>query len=150
MRNERSKSIYVSQIVRREDTGRTGGCVTRRRRTSVERCERKCQGWQGTVVDFLVTRIAHFGLAYTRLFARKPATKRSPPLPPLAARVRGRRTACDANERMARGEDGAATGERVYEVTRRNKYNIMQTGGADRTRARARVRQSLGNLGNPE
>lgn len=29
-------------------------------------------------------------------------------------------------------------------VTRRNKYNIMQTGGADR------ARQSLENLGNPE
>lgn len=34
---------------------------------------------KGIVVDFLVTRIAHFGLAYMILFVPKLGTKRSPP-----------------------------------------------------------------------
>lgn len=48
---------------------------------------------------------------------------------------------------VAEGDAGREGGEgkgRVYDATRRNKYNIMQTGEADR------ARQSLGNLGNPE
>lgn len=69
--------------------------------------------------------IAHFWLAYMRLFARTSTTKRSP--------YEGWR---------AVGWKGLVAALR--RVTRRNKYNIMQTGGADR------ARQSLENLGNPE
>jgi len=90
------------------------------------------------VVDFLVTHIAHFRLAYMMLFVRKQGTKRTF-LPSLSLRVQG----AEFRGKRQREEDDAGR-ERVYEVTRQNKYNIMQTGEADR------AWQSLENLGNPE
>jgi len=104
-------------------------------------------GEKGSIVDFLVTRIAHFRFAYMTPFVRKLGTKRSSSPTVPFARVQG---AGLVGEREAKKredgkkEDDAGDAGRVYEVTRRNKYNIMQTGEADR------ARQSLGNLGNPE
>ena len=99
---------------------------------------KKSVGRKSAIVDFLVTGIAHFRFAYTTLFVRKQGTKRSF-LPSLSTRVQGAEL---GGERQR--EENDAGRERVYEVTRRNKYNIMQTGEADR------AWQSLGNLGNPE